>query len=290
MYYNGKSVNIQHTELRFLSEFICPFCKNYIKKHENTYKCSENHSFDIAKEGYVHLLPVNKMHSKLPGDTKEMVAARRSFLEAGYYAPFSAMLNDIVLRHIGNGSVIVDAGCGEGYYTGKLKGFLDANNVCPSIYAFDISKFAVKYAAKKYKTIDFAVASIFDMPFADGSADIMINIFAPIVEEEFCRVLKKGGKLIIAVPGEYHLWGLKELVYREPYTNEVKHTEYVGFRFVDRISVEDNIAIDNNEQIQNLFSMTPYYWKTDIEGSNRVKACNYLETKIHFDFLVYEKE
>lgn len=273
-----------------MSEFICPFCKNYIKKQENTYKCNENHSFDIAKEGYVHLLPVNKMHSKIPGDSKEMVTARRSFLESGYYAPFSDMLNDIVLRYACDGCFIADAGCGEGYYTGKLKAFLDTNNVNSSVYAFDISKFAVKYAAKKYKSIDFAVASIFDMPFSDNCADIVVSIFAPIVEAEFCRVLKKGGKLIVAVPGEYHLWGLKELVYSEPYKNEIKHTEYDGFRFIERIAVEDNIVIDSNEQVQNLFSMTPYYWKTDIEGSNRVKGCNYLESKIHFDFLVYEKE
>lgn len=290
MYYNGKNINIQHPELRFLSKFICPFCKSYIKKQDNSYICPNNHCFDIAKEGYIHLLPVNKMHSKIPGDTKDMVSARRSFLDAGYYKPFSDMLNDIIMRYASDKCTVIDAGCGEGYYTGRLKSFLDSRNTENCISGFDISKFAVKLASKKYKNIEFAVASIFDIPVNDETADIVINIFAPIVEKEFLRILKKSGKLIIAVPGEYHLWGLKQLAYDEPYVNEVKHTEYEGFRFIERVAVEDEIQLDNNEQIQNLFSMTPYYWKTDIEGSNKIKECSYLKTKIHFDFLVYEKE
>lgn len=290
MYYNDKNIIIQHTELRFLSKFICPFCKSFIKREEKTYKCINNHTFDIAKEGYIHLLPVNKMHSKIPGDTKEMVSARRSFLEEGYYKPFSDKLNEIVLKYATDKCCIVDAGCGEGYYTGRVKSVLDEAGIEASVSAFDISKFAVRAAAKKYKDIEFSVASIFDMPFADETADFILNIFAPIVEKEFTRVLKKGGKLIIAVPGEYHLWGLKELVYTEPYVNEVRHTEYEGLRFVERIPVEDEIFIESNGQIQNLFSMTPYYWKTDFDGSNRIKAADELKTKIHFDFLVYEKE
>lgn len=290
MYYNSKNINIQHLELRFLSNFICPFCKSYIKKQDNSFICQNNHCFDIAKEGYINLLPVNKKHSKVPGDTKEMVAARRNFLEAGYYNPFSVTLNEIVLKNANDRSTVIDAGCGEGYYTGRLKAFLDSNNIKSYISGFDISKFAVKSAAKKYKDIEFAVASIFDIPISNNTADFVVNIFAPIVEKEFLRILKKSGKLIIAVPGEYHLWGLKQLVYDAPYVNEVKHTEYEGFTLVDRIPVEDKIFLNNNEQIQNLFSMTPYYWKTDIKGSNRIKGCNYLETKIHFDFLVYEKQ
>lgn len=273
-----------------MSNYICPICKTGLKFVGNSFVCENNHCFDIAKEGYIHLLPANKMHSKVPGDTKEMVNARRKFLEAGYYSPFSVKLNEIVSRYAQGGFTVIDAGCGEGYYTGNLKKYLDSLNISNSISGFDISKFAVKAASKKYKSIEFAVASIFDIPVKNETADVVINIFAPIVESEFLRILKKGGKLVIAVPGEYHLWGLKNLVYDEPYINEVKHTKYDGFEFIERIAVEDNVELQDNEQIQNMFSMTPYYWKTDVKGSNRVKNCNELKTKIHFDFLIYEKK
>ncbi len=276
--------------MRFLSDFVCPFCNKSLKKEKNVYICPDGHSFDIAREGYVHLLPVNKMHSKLPGDTREMVRARRSFLEAGYYTLFSDKLNELTAKYAPDSPTVVDAGCGEGYYTGRLCAYLKENGFNARVSAFDISKEAVKYASKKYKDAEFAVASIFDIPIKENSADIVTNIFAPIVPGEFFRILKKGGKLIIAVPGEYHLWGLKKLVYDEPYVNEVRHTEYEDFRFVERVGCEDEIELDGNFQISNLFSMTPYYWKTSAEGSARVKECNFLKTKIHFDFLVYERE
>ena len=273
-----------------MSSFICPFCKQSLNKADSRYVCVNNHSFDIAKEGYIHLLPVNKMHSKIPGDTKEMVKARSEFLNAGYYLVFSDALNEIALKFISDEAVITDAGCGEGYYTKRLYDYLIGHNRKINLNAFDISKFAVKAAAKRDKNIHFAVASIFDIPIENETVDLVINIFAPIVDKEFLRILKPKGKLIIAVPGEYHLWGLKKLVYEEPYINEYKETEYNGFRFIDRISVKDNIELTCGNMVNNLFSMTPYYWKTDKKGSEKVKNCEKLSTRIHFDFLVYEKE
>ena len=251
--------------------------------------CENNHCFDIAKEGYVHLLPVNKMHSRVPGDTKEMVNARREFLSAGYYKLFSDKLNELVMKYAFDGCEIVDAGCGEGYYTENMRRCLKEHNVGANILGFDISKSAVRFAAKSDKESEYAVASIFDIPISDGKADIVTNIFAPIVEAEFCRILKSSGVLIIAVPGEYHLWEMKTLVYDEPYVNELKHTEYDGFEFVERVSVKGTADIKDNRQIKNLFSMTPYYWKTGVDGSRRISECQSLKTRIHFDFLIYKK-
>lgn len=272
-----------------MSEFICPFCKKSLKIVNNSLLCENNHCFDKAKEGYVHLLPSNKMHSRIPGDTKEMVNARREFLSAGYYKIFSDKLNELVLENSYNGCHIVDAGCGEGYYTENIFNCLESQNIDAHISGFDISKFAVRLASKRNKNIEYAVASIFDIPTANSHADIVTNIFAPIVENEFCRILKNGGVLIIAVPGEYHLWEMKTLVYDEPYVNELKHTEYDGFEFVKRVPVKGEIELCDNRQIQNLFSMTPYYWKTGIDGSCRIAECQYLKTQIHFDFLIYKK-
>ncbi len=272
-----------------MSEFICPFCKKSLKRENGSLVCENNHCFDIAKEGYVHLLPASKMHSRVPGDTKEMVNARREFLHAGYYKLFSDKLNELVLRYAENGCRIVDAGCGEGYYTENILACLKEHNIKARVSGFDISKSAVRLAAKSNKEIEYAVASIFDIPTASSSADIVTNIFAPIVEAEFSRIVKTSGVLIIAVPGEYHLWEMKTLVYDEPYINEVKHTEYEGFEFVERVPVKGVIELSDNRQIRNLFSMTPYYWKTGFEGSRRISECQRLKTQIHFDFLIYKK-
>lgn len=238
----------------------------------------------------MHLLPPNHMHSKVPGDSKQMVASRRDFLATGLYRLFSDRLNEIVRENSPQiGPVILDAGCGEGYYTGRLTESLHAAGLHPDVYGFDISKFAVKSAAKHYKEISFAVASCFEIPAADSSADFVIDVFAPIVEGEFRRVLKPGGFLILAVPGPRHLFGLKEVLYDAPYENEYRETEYEGFSFQNRIPVRNEIKIKDQQTIQNLFAMTPYYWKTPVEGSRRLSETATLDTEIEFDFLIYRK-
>lgn len=274
-----------------MSIFICPYCREKLSVNGRSYSCKNSHVFDIASEGYVYLLPPNKKHSKLPGDTKQMINSRRDFLNAGYYDIFSDKINSISLEILKDKTfpTVIDAGCGEGYYTGNLRDYLERNSVNPSIGGVDISKFAVKAAAKRYKGIEFAVGSIFDMPFADETADLLINIFAPIMPEEFNRVLKSGAYIIIAVPGARHMFGLKKILYEDPYENEYKETEYDGFTFVDRISVKKTIELDNNKDIMDLFSMTPYYWKTPASGSASLKMISKLETEIHFDFLIYKK-
>jgi 23S rRNA (guanine745-N1)-methyltransferase len=270
--------------------FTCPICKEQLKKTEKAYICGNGHSFDIASEDYVHLLPPNKMHSKIPGDNKQMVSSRRNFLAAGFYRIFSNQLN-ILVRECMNmqNPIILDAGCGEGYYTGRLYDDLKGYGLSPQVYGFDISKFAVKAAAKRYKEIAFAVGSIFDIPVQTNVVDCVIDVFAPIVESELNRVLKPGGFLILAVPGARHLFGLKEILYDQPYENEYKETSYEGFAFLRRVAAQDDIRIDGNQTIMDLFAMTPYYWKTTIEGSERLKQTDALSTQIEFDFLVYQK-
>lgn len=270
--------------------FTCPACKQELIQQEKSYTCPNGHSYDIAKEGYVHLLPPNKMHSKIPGDNHQMVESRRNFLEAGYYEPFREKLNELVRDCVnGQSPVILDAGCGEGYYTGGMENQLTARGLSPQIYGFDISKFAVKAAARRYKSISFAVGSIFDIPVRTESVDCVVNVFAPIVEDELNRVLKPGGFLILAVPGARHLFGLKEILYDSPYENEYRETQYRGFRFQKRVAVQKEIQIDQNSSIMDLFAMTPYYWKTPVAGCERLRSTETLFTEIEFDFLIYQK-
>lgn len=273
--------------------FRCPFCGGALSRQEHRAVCAQGHSFDVARQGYVHLLPVNKMHSKLPGDSREMVESRRRFLEAGYYAPFREELCRLAKRCAaalgsprGEGLSLCDAGCGEGYYTAGLEKALPQAALC----GFDISKLAVKAAAGKYKGIQWAVASSFAIPLAGESVHLLTDVFSPLAAEEFARVLKPGGYFIYAVPGERHLYGLKEILYQEPYENPHRETEYPGFRFVERTAVGEEIWIPDGETAMDLFAMTPYYWKTGVEGGKRLRETKGFSTEIAFDFLVYEKQ
>ncbi len=270
--------------------YLCPICSSKLNIDGKAYACENNHSFDIARQGYVNLLPVNKKHSDTPGDSKEMVLARRTFLESGSYDCFSNKLNELVVDFSVDSQnlTILDCGCGEGYYDGKLMANLEKLKINYTLFGLDISKEAVRFASGKYKNATFFVGSCFELPIENDSVDILINVFAPMVESEFQKVLKKGGHLIYAVPGKNHLMGLKNLLYDNVYENEEKHTEYDGFEFVNRYSVKDKITL-NGEMGVNLFKMTPYYFKTERFAQEKILDAGGFTTEIHFDFLVYKK-
>ncbi|MBE6689020.1 MAG: methyltransferase domain-containing protein [Ruminococcaceae bacterium] len=266
--------------------FICPVCCSALKKQNKSYVCPNRHTFDISREGYVNLLPSGKANSAVPGDNKEMVSARTLFLETGAYKLFADGIaktaSDVSLNV---SPVILDAGCGQGYYDRVVKDCIPQSE----FYGLDISKFAVKYAASHNKDITYSVAGVYDMPVADSSADIILSIFSPIAEKEFLRTCASGGHLIIAVPGPRHLFGLKEILYDKPYENDIIKTEYEGFNFVDRIPLKSQLNCCENKVIMSLFAMTPYYWKTDINGHEKLKNTSKLETELEFDILVYKK-
>ncbi len=267
--------------------FVCPICKSPLGKHEKSYICSKDHTFDISREGYVNLLPSGKANSAVPGDNKDMVNARTLFLQTGSYDIFAEKIADIISsvstqKH----KMIFDAGCGQGHYDRIIK---DKIGEC-SFFGIDISKFAIKYAASHNKDISYAVAGVYDMPVRDKCADVILSIFSPIAEKEFYRIASDGAYLIIAVPGERHLFGLKEILYDTPYENEIIKTDYPGFDFVDRVPVKSHITLSENDKINALFAMTPYYWKTGISGHERLKNTHRLDTEIHFDILVYKKK
>lgn len=240
----------------------------------------------------MHLLPANKMHAKLPGDNHEMVAARRRFLEAGYYRPFCDAICSLITEILGGKSspLLVDAGCGEGYYTQAISTALSAVCNTPVICGFDISKHAVKAAAGRSDALNLAVASCFNIPLPNACADALLSVFSPIVPSEFARVVKPGGTLLLAVASERHLWGLKSLLYETPYLNMPQQTEYAGFVFLERIPVRTCAQLTDRQLISDLFAMTPYYWKTSVEGSERLHQAQRLETELGFDLLLYRRE
>ena len=244
------------------------------------------HCFDFARQGYVHLAP---RHSG-GGDAKEAVSARSRFLGAGYYEVARQTLIALCEAQIGRG-LIVDAGCGEGYYTG---GVAAAMGERAQLCGFDLSRDAVQAAAKaaaaQKLSAFYAVASVFELPLRDSCADGVLNIFAPCVEAEYGRVLKDDGVLIVVGAGEKHLLGLKRAIYDEVYVNEERADLPRGMRLVEQRTVEDEITVDGAQMIAALFSMTPYYWRTPRAAAEKLAAMDRLTTEIAFDFKVYRKK
>ena len=242
------------------SLFCCPLCAAPLEREEHQYRCPNGHCFDIAAAGYTHLLPANRKHSQNPGDDKGMVAARSAFLEKGYYAPLREALCALVVRESGEEEhpVLLDSGCGQGYYTAGLFRALSEAGKEPRIAGVDLSKFALRRAAKGLPQGEFAVASVYRLPLADGSVDVLTNVFSPLAAEEFARVLRPGGLYCYVVPAPRHLWEMKEILYPEPYENPARREDYPGFQWQGAEQVRGRIALEDGVDIMALFGMTPY--------------------------------
>lgn len=268
-----------------MSAFICPICKAPLLKEERLYRCENSHSFDKAKSGYVNLLTPDKMNSKNPGDGKEMVASRKAFLDKGYYAPLRDKLSEIAKSLAPASPIYLDAGCGTGYYT---KAVSDALHT-PETVGVDISKHAVNLSAKGIKEGEFAVASVYDLPLPDNSVDLVTNVFSPMADKEYFRVMKKGGHLIYVVPATSHLMGLKTLIYDNPYPNLEEDVTYDGFLQVDKVKLEFDMTLQGSDDILSLFTMTPYFWRSPKGAEEKIKNTSTLLDRAEFYVLIFKK-
>ena len=272
-----------------MSLFRCPVCGGPLTREDRAYRCGNGHSYDIAKERYTYLLPPHQKHSAAPGDDKGMAAARRDFLSKGYYTPLSNTLCTEILARSGASPAILDTGCGEGWYTAGIFRALTEAGKASRMAGTDISKFILRYAAKREKGVEFAVASSYHLPVADETADILLNCFSPLALEEFRRVLKPGGTFLYVVPAADHLWELKQVLYEKPYPNEEKKTPYEGFTYETIVPVDARIHLENQADIHALFQMTPYYWKTPKAGAERLAALDHLDCRIAFRVHIFRK-
>lgn len=259
----------------------CPVCNSNLNHNHKYFVCSNNHSYDLSKQGYLNLLQSQRSKKRQHGDEKTMVLARQAFLETGKYSIFRDNLHAILNTSVGE--IILDAGCGEGYYS---EPFQEKENV----YGIDISKDAILLSSKRNKKMNLAVASTFAIPMLNNSVDKCFVVFAPFDPEEIVRVLKPGGMFIEVFPLEKHLIELKKIVYPEVYENEVNIKEYNGLEIVDVRRVEHSIELENNTIIQNLFSMTPYYHRSPQEGKKELSITDYLKTSCGFGYACYKKK
>ena len=273
--------------------YICPKCSLPLSVNGACYRCESGHSYDISSKGYVNLLL--SAGGGNHGDNKLMLASRRAFLSLGHYSSIPNIVSSILKRLgvLSGGERVIrilDAGCGEGYYSERLRNALLNMGIEAEIYGIDVSKDAVAMAAKSYKKVSFSVASVNKLPFSDGTFDAVVSLFAPIAESEFHRVLRNGGALITVSPSPRHLIGLKEAVYDRVYENEESTFIPVLFSACEREIYSSVMSLDNNAQIIDLFRMTPYYYKTRTENKARLEALDDLETEIGFVFCPFLKQ
>ncbi len=271
--------------MRDFEYLICPVCQKPLIQNEKCLLCSSGHSFDVAGKGYVNLLLSQDKNSRDPGDNKEMVQARKRFLDKGYYSPLAQGLSKILIQRCSVRNkewVLLDAGCGDGYYTHHLQRSLSENTINGTVYGMDISKEAIRLAASRNKAIQFMVGSLFKIPFIDHQADFLLNAFAPASDQEFSRVLEKDGFLVTVIPGREHLLELKAVLYDKPYENDEKEPDLPSFKSVEQIRIKANIEINAQEDLSDLVVMTPYYWRTPKEGLERLSKLSSLKTTIEF--------
>ena len=267
-----------------MSLFRCPICGAPLTREGRTYTCPNRHCYDVAREGYVHLLPANQKHSANPGDDKAMIAARTAFLDGDYYAPLREALCRVVSAHGGQNPKILDVGCGEGYYTQGLSQLSGAQ-----IAGVDLSKAGLKKAARRVNEGEFAVASVYHLPVADEAVDVVVDCFAPLALEEYRRVLRKGGLFVYVVPAPQHLMEMKAVLYDTPYPNPEERVEYEGFSYVDILPVTTTFTLPDQASIQALFGMPPYAWKTPRAGVERLEQLEQLTVTADFRVHVFRK-
>ena len=273
-----------------MSLFLCPICAAPLTRERQAYRCPNRHSYDVAREGYVHLLPANQKHSKHPGDDREMAAARTRFLDGGWYAPLRDALCALAAERLAPGGALLDTGCGEGYYTQGIFSALQNKAKSFSLAGVDLSKAALKKAARRVPGAEVAVASVYRLPVGDGAVDLLLDCFAPLALEEYRRVLRPGGVFLYVVPAPRHLLELKEILYDRPYENPEEAVAYTGFDYLDIVPVTGTMAIRDSQSLLDLFRMTPYAWKTPRAGVERLAALGRLDVTMDFRIHVFARQ
>ncbi|CAM3620071.1 MULTISPECIES: 23S rRNA (guanine(745)-N(1))-methyltransferase [Yersinia] len=268
--------------------YQCPLCHQPLQLNQKQWRCENNHQFDCAKEGYVNLLPVQHKGSRQPGDSPEMMQARRAFLDAGYYQPLqqrvAALLDGVLPPEAG---LLLDIGCGEGYYTAAIAQQLKQRREM-QVYGLDVAKVAVRYGAKRYPEVSFCVASSHRLPFANGALDGVVRIYAPCKAEELARAVKPGGFLVTVAPGPRHLYQLKEMIYQQVQLHGENDEHLEGFDLVSHESLAYPMALPGSQAV-NLLQMTPFAWRASVETGQQLAEMETFACETDFVIRVHQR-
>ncbi|WP_342595093.1 putative RNA methyltransferase [Salinicola lusitanus] len=275
------------------SALACPLDGNPMQLQDGTWRCDAGHSFDVARQGYTHLLPVQHKRSRDPGDSKAMVAARQRFLNAGHYRPVADAVARAALSAQPEGGVLrcLDAGCGEGYYLRRLAETAREQDAALSLLGLDISKWAVLSAARQERAMSrepqepagsqWVVASNARLPVLDGALDCVLCLFGFPVYAQFARVLAPGGVLIQAEVGPDHLRELREIIYPnlKP-EREASQAVPDGLVRRDVETVRFPLTLGEPQAIADLLAMTPHLYRASAEGRDRAAALDSLSVTV----------
>ena len=266
------------------SSLICPLCGQSLHQQSGSLVCPDNHTYDIARQGYVNLLPVQQKHSLVPGDTPEMLLSRRNFLNSGYYSPICADIVNALGEIPGGVSEIVDVGCGEGYYTAEfLRRFPGAR-----IVGADISKAAVKMAASRTKEISWITATASHLPVADNTADAVTAVFSLLCEEAFARVLRPGGRVVEVTSGTEHLMELKQIIYDDVFEQHKRPKPLNGFLKEVGCELKRFRMTLGGSQLADLLRMTPHTMRIKPEKREILEATPSLVLTVEYYVRVME--
>ncbi len=271
---------------------VCPLDGDALVRDGSTWRCAAGHSFDVARQGYTHLLPVQQKRSRDPGDSKEMVAARQRFLNADFYKPIADAVSKAVLKDQPAAVTLscLDAGCGEGYYLRNLINTTSSEYKL-AILGLDISKWAAMSAAKQDKRPNWVVGSNANLPVQSFTLDRLLCIFGFPVYSEFFRTLKFGGQILQVDAGANHLRELREIIYPslKPDRPDSMPTP-VGFSHLSTETISYSISLTSTEQIADLLAMTPHLYRTGVEGRAKAAALTSLSVTIDVRLTCFSRD
>jgi 23S rRNA (guanine745-N1)-methyltransferase len=261
----------------------CPVCGGALTLGAGAAFCSNAHSFDRARNGYLNLLL--RRQSAEPGDSAAMLQSRRTFLQAGFYDAMSSAANDAAAGILAGRTHahVADIGCGEGFFTARLKRALGDAKSIAVCYGVDISRPGVRMATSYDREIYWVVASLHRSPFLPRSLDAVLSMFAPIDAADMRRVVRDDGALATVTPGPDHLDGLRALLYKDVQPHSPIPALMAGdtlFEPSGSTRIRYPIVVDSAAQIMNLLAMTPYYWNINRDTRTRVEALSRLEVTV----------
>jgi 23S rRNA (guanine745-N1)-methyltransferase len=257
--------------------------------------CVDGHSFDRAREGYVNLLLAQHRHSKDPGYGRDMIAARRDFFEAGHYQALADDLARLQADELPGdpGQVVLDAGCGEGYYLRRLASELDRRGTTGDTTrcGLDISKHGIRVAARRDPEGLYAVAGTHRMPVLAGRVAVLLTHFSPISPDDFARVLAPGGVVLVGGPGPEHLYSFKQLLYDAPAEHEPAE-HFRGdprFALLSTARLRHPVSLRGSDEVARLLAMTPFFWTLNAEARTRLGQVESLDTAVDVVVGVYRR-
>ncbi|TCM69117.1 23S rRNA m(1)G-745 methyltransferase [Acinetobacter calcoaceticus] len=263
---------------------MCPVCSHPLQREQRRWYCENNHSYDVAKQGYVNLHVVQHKHSKNPGDTVASIEARRAFLQAQYYQDLQQAVVSLIHKlKIEN---LLDIGCGEGYYTSAMQAEVLQ---CVGV---DIAKNAVHVAAKLNPEVTWVVGTGAILPVLDQSIDLCSSLFSPIPQQEILRVLKPKGYLLVVTPAEQHLYALREALFEQV---NAHHPE----KFVEQLQADFELlqqSVVNSalhlpqQDLKNLIAMTPYAYKAKPELRLQLEQRASMDVTASFQIYLFQKK